>query len=432
VYPRLWGLGIAISVLFAVAGTAKGVWKVLRLHPAEAMRPRPPERGSAMFLERFGGLWRRLSFRTHIALRSLARNPGRTATGVIACTLAGAIIMTGLIMRDSVWFMVDFQFDYVAHSDVDVGLRDERSLEALAEAQALPGVDYAEPVLGLVCDVRHGTQARRMSVTGLWPGRRLLTPMREDLRAIAIPEDGVVLSRKLAEILGAGVGDRLELRPVRGRRETVAVPVRSVVDSFLGLDCYADLRYLSGLVGEYEAMNSVQMLVDPSRRNELYAALKQLPNIQSVSVRANARANIQDTLVRSLNFSLSILIGFAGVIALGSMLNAALIEIADRTRDIATFRVLGYDAGAIAGIFLRQAGILLVVGLVLAMPVAYVLVHLLALAYNTELFRLPVLIRPGTVLMSCAVMAVFAAVSQFVVYRQVRGLDWLEGIKIKE
>jgi len=431
-YPRLFLLGMTISVACAVVGTAKGVWKILRLHPAEAMRPRPPGRGSAMFLERFPAIWRRLGFRTHIALRSLARNPGRTFTGVISCALAASIVLTALIMRDSIWFMGEFQFDHVSHSDVDIGMRDERSFAAVREAGFLPGVDYAEPLLGLVCDVRHGSRARRMSVTGLSPRHRLLTPMQRDLKPMAVPDDGLVVSRKLAEILAVRVGDRLELTPVRGRRETVAVPVRSVVDSFLGLECYADHRYLSRLVGEAEAVNSVQMLVDPLRLDDLYAALKQLPNAQGVSVRANAKANIQKTLIRSISFSLSVLIGSAGVIALGSMLNASLIEIADRTCDIASFRVLGYAPGPIASIFFRQSLVILLLGMGLALPISYALVHVLASAYDTELFRLPIVIRPMTVVASGVLMSAFALASQAIVYRQIRTLDWLEGIKIKE
>ncbi|MBP7937960.1 MAG: ABC transporter permease [Phycisphaerae bacterium] len=431
-YPRLFLLGMTISVACAVVGTGKGVWKILRLHPAEAMRPRPPGRGSAMFLERFPAIWRRLGFRTHIALRSLARNPGRTFTGVISCALAASIVLTALIMRDSIWFMVEFQFDYVSHSDVDIGMRDERSFAAVREAGFLPGVDYAEPLLGLVCDVRHGARARRMSITGLSPRHRLFTPMQRDLKPMAVPDDGLVVSRKLGEILAVRVGDRLELTPVRGRRETVAVPVRSVVDSFLGLECYADLGYLSRLVGEAEAVNSVQMLVDPLRLDDLYAALKQLPNAQGVSVRANAKANIQKTLIRSISFSLSVLVGFAGVIALGSMLNASLIEIADRTRDIASFRVLGYAPGPIASIFFRQSLVILLLGMGLALPISYTLVHVWASAYDTELFRLPIVIRPMTVVASGALMFAFVLASQAIVYRQIRTLDWLEGIKIKE
>ncbi len=112
-YPDLLLIGMGISIAFAVAGTAKGVWSVLRLHPAEAMRPKPPERGGAIFLERFGLLWRQIGFRTHIALRSLFRNHVRTLTGIVSSALATSIVVLSLMTWDSMGFLVDFQFDRV-------------------------------------------------------------------------------------------------------------------------------------------------------------------------------------------------------------------------------------------------------------------------------------------------------------------------------
>ena len=61
VHPDLLLIGFAISLVFAVSGTAKGVWTVLKLRPAEAMRPNPPQRGGAVFLEKLPWLWRRLA-----------------------------------------------------------------------------------------------------------------------------------------------------------------------------------------------------------------------------------------------------------------------------------------------------------------------------------------------------------------------------------
>ncbi len=429
--PRML-IGVLLSLGFAMLGAARGVWSVLKLHPAEAMRPPPPERGGAVFLERFTRLWRRLGFRTHIALRSLARNRSRTATSIIASSLSSAIIFLTLSMRESMRYMIDYQFAYVAHSDVDIGMRDEQSLAALFEAQGLPGVDYAEPILGLTCDVRHGRRSRRIGITGLIADHRLTTPLRLDGQPIVIPESGLVLSRKLAEILDARVGDRLEVTPVRGRRQALGMPVASIVDSFLGLDCYADIRYLSRVVGEEYAINSVQLTTDPAGQAALYRTIKELPNAQGLGVRADTKRNIEATLVKSMSFSITLLIFFAAVIALGSIINASLTELADRRRDVSSFRVLGYEPGQIAGIFFRQNLVIFSVSLCLAFPIGYALMVYLASNYNTELFRLPVIVRPRTVILSAALAWAFVLVAQGFVYWQIRTLDWLEGIKVKE
>ena len=432
VYPDLLMFGVLISLLFAVGGTAKGVWTALKLHPAEAMRPKPPERGGAIFLERFPALWRRLGFRTHIALRSLARNRVRTVTVVISSALATAIILMSLAMYDSMWFLIDFQFEEIAHSDVDIGMRDERSASALLEARSLPGVDYAEPLLGLVCDVRHGRAARRLGITGLPREHRLTTPVQSSGQPIVVPDHGLVLSHELANILNASVGDRLELTPVRGRRETVRAPVASIVESYLGVECYADIEYLSRIVGESAAVNSVQFDVNPAAAGELYRTIKQLPNAQGLSVRADAKRNIESTFIETMLVSLGSMVLFAGIIALGSVLNASLIEIADRTRDIATFRVLGYRPRQVAGIFFRQNLVIFIIGLALGLPFGCAMVALTARAYASELFRMPVVFKPASIIATALLSFAFILIAQWFVYRQICKLDWLEGIKVKE
>ncbi|MBI4580644.1 MAG: FtsX-like permease family protein [Planctomycetes bacterium] len=432
VYPDLLAAAVGISLVFAVGGTAKGVRRVLRLQPAEAMRPRPPERGGAVLLERFPRLWRALGFRTHVALRGLARNRGRTITGMIASTLSVAIIFMALGMADAVRFLLEFQFDRVLHSDVDIGMQNERSIAAVYEGQSLPGVDRVEPVLGVSCDLRRGRVSRRLSITGLAPRHGLTTPVAADLRPIDIPEAGIVLTRKLAEIFGVNVGDEIEMTPVRGQRRTVPVRVGAIVEGLVGLECYADLRYLSRLVGEATAVNALQLAVSAARQPELFRAIKRLPNAQGLSVRANTRDNIRDTFIRTMRFSITSIILFAGIIAFGSVLNSSLIEIGDRMRDIATFRVLGYKPGAIAGIFFRQNVVVVTVGLVVGLPLGYCLLRLIAHAYNTELFRMHVAVGWRSVSLTAVLTLLFVLAAQIVVYRQIVRLDWLEGVKVKE
>jgi putative ABC transport system permease protein len=431
-YPDLLLAGMVISVVFAVAGTAKGVWRVLQLHPAEAMRPRPPERGGAIGLERFQPLWRRLGFRTHIALRGLFRNYGRSLTAVICSLLSVAIIFAALTMRHSMHYLVEYQFEQIGHSDADLALRDARSMDSLFEARRLVGVSYAEAVYGLGADLRLGRVSRRMSITGLAAGHHLTTPLDERMQPIDIPPAGLVLSTKLAELLHAQVGDQLELTPVLGHRLPRQVPVASIVKEYMGLVAYADLAYLSHLVDEPPMLNSIQLAVEPSRVNDLYRAVKDQPDVAGIGVRSQTKANIVNTLLRTMIFSISLIVLFAGIIAFGSILNASLIEIADRTRDIATFRVLGYRPLQVAGIFFRENGLIFGVGLLVGIPFGYVMVRIISRVYNTELFRMPVIVSRDIVLLAAGLSCLFVLIAQWFVFRQIRRLDWLEGIKVKE
>jgi putative ABC transport system permease protein len=311
-------------------------------------------------------------------------------------------------------------------------MRDDASIRALYEGRALPGVDYAEPILGVRCDLRHGSNARRMTVTGLSAEHRLTTPLDAEGEPIRIPSEGLVLSRELAKLLDARVGDTLELQPVRGRTETRHVRVASIVKSFLGVDCYANVHYLSRIVGESLAMNSIQLAVNPVKLPALYRKIKELPNARGLSVRADAKHNIEKTLVETSVFSIGLLVIFAGVISFGSTLNNALMEIGDRVREIATLRVLGYRPGQVAGILFRQSAVTFVAGLVLAFPLGYGMVKLVAAAYDSELYRMPVVIRPSAVITTIVLAVAFLLIAQGIVYRQIVKLDWRAGVQVKE
>lgn len=400
IYPDLLLFGLGICIGFAILGALRGLQLVLKLQPAEAMHQTPPEHGGRIILERVTLIWRQLSFRTHMALRSVFRNPIRTGTGIIATALSVAIIFMAMVMYDSFLFMVDYQFDQVAHSDVDIGMRDEQSRDAVFEAASLPGVDRVEPTLGVGCDLQNGPFVRRVSVMGLIPEHQLTTPRIADGTPITIPDTGFVLSSKLAQILNVKAGQTLRFTPVRGQRVSRMVHVAAIADTFIGLSCYADIDYLSSLVDESLAVNGLQLSVDPTKINDLYRHIKQLPIAQNVSARADIRHSLEETLVKTSLVSIGMMILFVGLIALGSTVTNTLIELGDRTREFATLRVLGYHPHQIAGILLRQNIVIFIMGTLLALPLSYGMTLLLSQAYDSELYRMPVVIRPMVVLLT--------------------------------
>ena len=145
------------------------------------------------------------------------------------------------------------------------------------------------------------------------------------------------MNRKLAELLGVSIGDRVTVLPVKGRREPFDAPVVEISNSYIGLSVYCDVEYLSRLVGEVTAMNGVQLSVDPNPgvRRELFRELKRLPALKAVNLRADVIANLR-RVVRAQRIFISLLVLFAGIIFFCSLLNASLIALAERLREVAT------------------------------------------------------------------------------------------------
>ena len=432
-YPDILVQGFAISIVFAVLGTLRAIQQASRLQPAEAMRPPAPEKGGRTPLEYIPAFWHPLPFRWKMAVRAVFRNPFRSLVNIIAGAISTAIIFMALGNSASLSYLMEYQFEKISHEDFTVSLRDPQPGDALREIESLPFVAETEPQLSVNCDLRHGPYKKRAGISGLPRNNRLNTPLDRLGRPIIIPDAGIVLSKELARILGAAPGSTLQLRPLTGRRKTVSAPVTGIVDTYLGLSAYADIEYLSGIIGEEWAANSILGIsYGGALHLPLLTALKQRPGIVAVGERTRSLHALDEAFGESMGAMISVMILFAGVIAFGSVLNSALVSVSERQRETGTLRVLGYTPEQVAKIFSGECYMLYTIGILLGLGLGILLTHALAAAYSTELYRFPVVIRMENFIWSALLMLFFIAVAQRIVRRLIRKLPWLEVLEVKE
>jgi putative ABC transport system permease protein len=425
--------GLALALTFAALGALKGIRTALRLEPAEAMRPPAPERVGRVFLERVPWLWTRLPFRWKMVARAVLRNPFRSSVTMAATAISMSLMVATLALIDSFLFVIDYEFARVARQDITVGLREPVGSGADAELRALPGIVGSERQLGVACELSNGQRSKRIGLTGL-PQRRVLQSPRDATgRPIVVPPEGLVLSSRLAEILAVRVGDVVRLRPLIGeRRETVAQVVQ-IVDTYWGLSGFASIDYLASLIGEENVANTLLAKSEqPGDYQRLFDELRERPAVIGIGERSRAIELINKTLGETLYVSLVLLLGFAGVIAFGAVVNAALVSLSERDREVGTLRVLGATRSDVTALFGREMLILGGIGLAVGVAGGVGLSHLLALAYNTDLYRFPAVILPIRFVQAALVMLLFLGAAHAVVAFVIHRMDWLSVLKIRE
>jgi putative ABC transport system permease protein len=433
-YLDKMALGLGISLACAAVGAWHGARQVLRLSPASAMRAKPPASGHGILIEHVAWLWGVLGFGWRMVLRNVFRQRLRTLAGMFAAAMGTAILVTGFMMHTAMFHLVDFTFRRVQRSDIDLAFKDEQNQAALFEARALPGVDHAEPVFDIGCTFIHGPYQRRGGIMGLLPDARLTVPRDDAGRPLRIPPTGVLMSRKLADLLHLRRGDMVTIRPIRGDRTPREAPVVDIADGFLGMGVYADLHYLNRLMHEDFAVSGVQLAVvgTPEEQRALYRELKQLPGVQSVNRRTDAIDNLESTIIDTQKIFIGMLIFFAGVIFFGSILNSSLIGLAERQREVATFRVLGYSPWQVGGLFLKESLLVNTAGTLLGLPLGYQLTEAMAAAYETEMFRIPVVAPPWVWGVTLALSIVFGLAAHMFVQRAIHQMNWREALNVKE
>lgn len=425
----LWAFGVSGGA--ALLGALSAVRQAVRLPPAEAMRPEPPASFRPGIIERWG-LARIVPSGGRIILRNITRRPVKAGLTITGIALATAIVMTGWFMFDAVDVMKAIQFEEVQRYDAMVvfdGPRQPAALEALAR---LPGVRAVEPFRTVPARLRHGQGQRRTALLGMPPDATMQRLVDRHLAVRAVPHGGIQLSDVLARRLGAGAGDTMQVEVLEGKRPVAAVVVASVSEDLIGTGATMSLPALSRLLGEGQALSGAWLAVDEPRSADLYRTLKQTPAVAGVVVRESVVRGFERTIAESFLISITMMVGFACVIAAGIVYNGARVALSERGRELASLRVLGFSRGEVTRLLLGEEALLTAMGVPAGFALGYGLAWLVAYRFESDLFRIPLVLRPGTYALSMAVVAGAAFLSALVVRRRIRRLDLVAVLKTRE
>lgn len=433
VYPGVVVNAAGLTLGFSVLGALSAARRAARIHPAEAMRPESPRTGSRTLTERIEALWSRLSFTWKMIVRNVARYKLRASFTVAGVALSAAMLVIGRFSSDAMDYLIDFQFRVTQREDVRVMLASERGKAAWREFGRLEGVRRAEPLLQYPFEARHGWREKDVSITGVLPGSELLRLVDTEGRPVAIDRGGLVIDEKLADDLDAGPGDVLTLKPLMGRVENERrVVVSRVVEQYLGMGAYMDLRSLSRLLEEPFAMNAALLRTERGAERDVARELRDVAAVSGVTVKQDAYRSLMDTLGASMQISNAIIAIFASVIAFAIIYNTTTVSLMERRRELASLRVLGFSTREVGRILYNENALLSALGLLLGIPLGLGLCRLLVEAYETELYRFPFHFEYGTVVYTAAMTVLFVGVANWAVHRKVRRLDIVEVLKARE
>ncbi len=420
-----------ITTAAALAGTFFSVHRAATLPPAEAMRPEPPALYRRSIVERLG-IGRLLAQPTRMILRNIGKRPARSLLMIAGVALSCAIMIAATFSKDAVDFMVDVQFTRSQKEDLTVTFTDPTSKKAVYELMGLRGVTHAEVFRSVPARLRFGHRSYRTSIQGIEPGGSLNTPLDSSLRPISLPEDGIVLNDYLGAILGIRPGDMLTVEVLEGNRPVRQVPVVGLVKQYIGLQGYMDIHALNRLMKEGGAISGAYLSVDPRYRAEVYKTLVEMPRVAGAVVRKEEIRNFYDTQAEALLFFTFIATILGGTIAFGVVYNSARIALSERSRELASLRVLGYTRAEISYIFLGELGLITIASIPLGMLMGREIASYIARAISSELFRVPMVIGGATYSLAAAVVVVSACFSGLIVRHRLDHLDLVAVLKARE
>jgi putative ABC transport system permease protein len=424
-------LSFVISFGAAFLGAVSAVRRAVNLPPAEAMRPEPPARFTAGFLERMG-LQKYLSANYRIVLRNLSRQPVKAALSVLGISLAAALLFTGFYFFDAINKIVEIQFEQVIRDDVNVIFYQPRPGRTRYDLANLPGVVDVEVFRSVPARLRFGHRSKRVGLLGAEARADLRRIVDKNGKVFYLPPEGVVLSKSLADALGIEKGERLTVEVLEGSRPVREIEVTATVDELMGMNAYLDIRALNRLMNEDDVISGAYLAIDALEKNRLYSRLKNMPSVAGVGLPDIVLDSFNETFGKTIGTFTFILVSFAGVIIFGVVYNGARISLSERGRELASLRVLGFTQREIAVILLGEQAVLTL----LAIPFGFFFGFVISLLSNnlmdTEILRLPIVFTQRTFVVTFIITVLSAIISGLMVVWRVKHLDLIEVLKTRE
>lgn len=429
--PDLYALAGGITAAAALAGAANAIYSVVTLPPAVAMRPAAPLRYRTFF-GRAGLALHLFSQTTTMALRHLIRRPVRTIITALGTSFSVAILCTALFMFDSMEEMIDITFYQAERQDATLSFANERPVGAMAAVSALPGILRAEPFRAAPVRITNGHRELELSITALPGGGDLARVLSDKGVPVELPTAGLLVPQRAAEKLGVGPGDIVRVELLQHGGKVVEAPITAIIQSLIGLGAYMELSALNRLIGDGQRISGARVEIDPNRIDDVYARVKQTPAIASFTLLTAAKAKFREIIEQNISIMSSVYVGLAVIITFGVVYNSARIQLAERARELASLRVLGFTRGEVSGVLLTELGVIIAMAQPLGWLLGYGFGWMVITGTESDLFRIPLVIEPATFARASLVVVAAGVISALIARRRIDKFDLVSVLKTRE
>ncbi|MEE0736454.1 MAG: FtsX-like permease family protein [Lachnospiraceae bacterium] len=439
--PYDWAYAIEASIA-AVActmfATVFSCYRELGEQPASLMRPPAPKIGKRVLLEYVGFIWKRLNFTWKSTIRNLMRYKKRffmTIFGIGGCM---ALMLVGYGIRDSVFEIADIQYTEIQTYDGNLILKENLSedehqelTDSLEQNQDI--TRFMDAYMKNLVLTKDGHERETyVMVLGQPKDSEKYVHFhdRKTKEAYELSDDGAIISEKTAKLLNAKVGDTISVKDENeGNKDIV---IQNICENYMGHYLYMTPKYYEKVYGEKPEYNTVLFSVQDSytrqQMEEAGEKILERDEVLSLSYMKDIEKRLNDML-KSLNLVIIVLIVSAGMLAFVVLYNLNTINIAERKRELATLRVLGFYNPEVAAYVYRENILLTLIGTIVGAGLGKIL-HL----FIIETVEVPAamfgrIINLPSYIYSFLFTILFSMIVNGVMYFKLRKIDMVESLK---
>ena len=403
----------------------------LKEQPAQLLRPKPPKNTKRIFLEKWTWLWNKLAFISKVTARNIFRYFGRfvmTVIGVAGCT---SLLLLGWGIKDSIGSMIELQFSEIETYDYQVCLDNDRHIDEIlsileedkGNTKILPYGDYSSMIT-----TEGSNKERNAEVLVLNPSTQDKVFYFEDIvthEGLKASDTGVYVTQKFAENEGIAVGDRITVESFEGTKKEVTV--EAIVKNYI-------MHYIifseTGYKNTFgEDVEYTKISIDNS--GDISALISLQEEYRDISAVVNQRDNteVYQNMITALDYIIIIIILVAGALAFVVLINLTNVNISERIREIATFKVLGFKDKEIDACIFKEIGIMSVIGAILGLPLGVIESRYVMTEINVDMVMFPNHIAPISFVYAFVITIVFTIIVMLLTKKQLRNVKMVESLK---
>ncbi|WP_366924888.1 FtsX-like permease family protein [Metallumcola ferriviriculae] len=426
--------GILLSLLFSLFAGYQGCKKILRLEPAEAMRPPAPPDAKKVLLERISIFWAMLTVQGKMAVRNISRNKGRSVFIFLGIMFSFAILGFTWSMNDLVQKMLFDQYEKIETYDVKVTLvapGTEGKIQR--ELYNFPGVNKVEALAEVPVTLKNNWHKEDVLMLGIPNDSSLYHILDKDYNKVSPPVDGILLSERLAGLLNARVGTSLKVKNLllRETEKEKYLEVVGIIPQYLGSNSYMELTALQKFTGQKDLATSFMVSMEQSKVEPLQKEYRQSAVIAGID---NQKKRLQQSqeLMASYGSMIYIYALIGIIISFAIIYNSSVITLSERSHELASMRVLGMTPAEVLSVITFEQWFIAFFAILGGIPMSKMFLEGISQSISNDVYTMPTGITPSSFAIAFFVTVVSIWVAQRIAARKIARMSLVEALKAHE
>lgn len=434
-------VAVCLSIFSSVVPAWLVASKELKDQPANLLLPKPPAAGSKIFLERITFIWSRMTFTHKVTARNIFRYKKRMFMTIFGVAGAVTLLFAGFSVQHSIDGISNRQFGDIIHYDMIIvenntslakqkkEVAEQLNTKAIKESAAIHFENMTK-----VAGKNNDTQNIKLLVPVEKEELSSYIDLenRESGRELELPNDGVIITERLAKLLKVNVGDTITLNDEDGHGRKMNV--HDITEMYMGHFAFTSKEgYEKIFHHSYEPNAFVINLSNRSLSNTEKQAenFMNLDGVKAV-VQNTSLINQVHTIVNSLNKIMRVLIIVAALLGIVILYNLTNINVSERMRELSTIKVLGFYDKEVTMYIYRETILLTTLGVIVGFGIGEFLhQYIIAVVPPDEVMFNPAL-GLASFLVPTAIIALVTLLLGFMVNYRLRNVDMLEALKSVE